>query len=184
MNCAAGNLIFGHICMVSSKLLAAYQSTAAHFCIAPIHLKLDKLFCFAKIRVHTPNCTAMEQTIQDISTIRSSCACLQARGKARFLTEEYDRIMAPSGLRITQFNLVAPLLVGPCSMSDLAKAAAIDRTTLTRNLRPLERKGFVTLHDGKDARTHIAALTAKGGRAATQAFSLWKVAQAQYATDK
>jgi len=121
-------------------------------------------------------------TKQDAIALRNSCVCLQTRDRARFLTQEYDRIMAPSGLRITQFSFMSILLAGPASIGDLAEAVGIDRTTLTRGLALLQRDEYITLEGGHDARTHVAALTEHGKRATQQAFALWKRAQAQYAT--
>ncbi len=118
---------------------------------------------------------------EDILNMHASCACLQARSKARSLTEAYDRILAPSSLKITQFSLLSVLLVGPATMSEVAEMTGIDRTTLARNFMPLQRDGHVTLKGGKDARTRIVTLTAKGRRATEQAFALWMQAQAIYA---
>jgi DNA-binding MarR family transcriptional regulator len=125
--------------------------------------------------------TQMIFSKQEILRLQASCACLQARSKARSLTEEYDRILAPSGLRITQFSLLSVLLAGPSTISELADAVNIDRTTLTRGLMPLQRDGYVAFEDGKDARKHIVALTAKGIRMTKEALELWKQAQALYA---
>lgn len=113
--------------------------------------------------------------------MQASCACLQARGKARSLTQAYDRILAPSGLKITQFSLVSILLAGPSTIGELAEAVNIDRTTLTRGLAPLEREGFITINDGTDARMRVIALTDYGKATTLKAVSLWKLAQAQYA---
>jgi len=121
-------------------------------------------------------------TQQDAIALRNSCACLQTRAKARFLTQEYDRILAPSGLRITQFSFMSILLTGSTTIGALAEIVGIDRTTLTRGLALLERGNYVVLEGGDhDARTRIAALTPRGTRATRQALVLWRQAQAQYA---
>jgi DNA-binding MarR family transcriptional regulator len=118
---------------------------------------------------------------QEIMNMQASCACLRARGRARSLTQLYDHILAPSGLKITQFSLVSILLAEPSTIGELAEAVNIDRTTLTRALAPLERKGFIAINDGKDARMRIITLTDHGKSATLKALSLWKLAQAQYA---
>ncbi len=124
-------------------------------------------------------------TKQDILDMHSACACLQSRRKARSLTQEYDRILAPSGLKLTQFSLVSILLAGPLTIGELAEAVEIDRTTLTRGLMPLERDGYITLEDGpQDARQRIATLTTKGVHLTRQALELWKKAQGLYAPER
>jgi len=118
---------------------------------------------------------------EEISDMHASCVCLQTRSKARFLTQAYDRILAPSGLKITQFSVLSVLLAGPLTIGEIADLVDIDRTTLARNLMPLQRDGYVTLNGGQDARTRIMTLTTKSVRATEQAFKLWKQAQAIYA---
>lgn len=118
---------------------------------------------------------------QSILAQHASCACTQARNTARYLTQKYDSELAPSGLKITQFNPLSILLAGPQTMSALAGDVGIDRTTLNRVLMPLERDGYVVTMDGKDARTRVIELTTKGRHATLQALDLWKQAQARYA---
>ncbi len=124
----------------------------------------------------------MKQTtsIDDILSIRDTCECLQARSRAHLLTQAYDEIMAPSGLRITQFNVVSVLMAGGLTMKELSIATEIDRTTLTRNLLPLEREGLVAITGGDDARKRIVSLTDAGRRATEKAYVLWRQAQAIY----
>lgn len=126
----------------------------------------------------------MKQTtsIDDILSIRDTCECLQARSRAHLLTQAYDEIMAPSGLRITQFNVVSVLMAGGLTMKELSIATEIDRTTLTRNLLPLEREGLVAITGGggDDARKRIVSLTDTGRRATEKAYILWQQAQAIY----
>lgn len=119
-------------------------------------------------------------TKDDILAIRDTCECLRARSRARLLTQAYDEIMAPSGLRITQFSVVSVLMAGEMTMKELSAAVDIDRTTLTRNLLPLEREGLIEITDGKDARQRIVSLTQVGRRATKMAYRLWRQAQAMY----
>ncbi len=118
---------------------------------------------------------------QQILDVQASCVCLRARSRARELTRAYDDILAPSGLKITQFSPLSVLLAGPSMVSELADAAAIDRTTLTRVLAPLEREGYITIDGEHDARKRIISLTSKGTQATKRALALWKEAQALYA---
>jgi DNA-binding MarR family transcriptional regulator len=83
-------------------------------------------------------------------------------------------------LRITQFALlVAAGGIGPVTVTRLAKMGAMDRTTLTRNLRPLEEQGFVQIEAGEDRRERQVTLTPRGQQALAAAFPLWEEAQAK-----
>jgi DNA-binding MarR family transcriptional regulator len=98
------------------------------------------------------------------------------------MTALYDQHLAPTGLKLTQFSLLATLkrLAGEAgmAMSDLAGAMDLDRTTLTRNLRPLLDQRMVTLlADGADARMRRAALTPKGRAVFESAVPRWRAAQ-------
>ena len=82
------------------------------------------------------------------------CVCGRLRRAARALTQLYDDLMAPSGLRVTQFSLLRTLAArGPQRMSGLAAAALLDRTALSRTLEPLAEAGLVRIAAGRDART-------------------------------
>src|SRR3546814_20022664 len=74
----------------------------------------------------------------------SVCTCFKLRRAARRVTQLYDRHLQPTGLRITQFGLLARLRVEPLQMPALAERMGLYRTPLTRNLRPLERLGYFT----------------------------------------
>lgn len=117
-----------------------------------------------------------------ILAMRNDCACLQARHRAQFLTKAYDKMLEPSGLKLTQFSTIAALLAGPLSITKLAHALELDRTTLSRNLITLEKKGCVTLSESADARERQVTLTSAGTKAAHTAYELWQQAQALYAT--
>lgn len=96
------------------------------------------------------------------------------------MTQLYDEILRPSGLRATQFSLLAAVrLQEPVAVNQLAESAVMDRTTLTRNLKPLEREGLVTVTPGSsDRRRREVSLTAKGAEALAAAYPLWHEAQA------
>jgi DNA-binding MarR family transcriptional regulator len=106
------------------------------------------------------------------------CACSAARRKSRELTRFYEQSMRGSGLRASQFTLLATLIqTGPMPATRLADFLGLERTTLTRNLRPLHRDGLVIIEDGADRRVHKIAITAKGVAAAERAFPAWRRAQ-------
>jgi DNA-binding MarR family transcriptional regulator len=110
----------------------------------------------------------------------SPCACGRLRRAARALTQLYDDLMLPSGLRVTQFSLLRTLARdGTARISDLAEVLLLDRTALSRNLDPLVERGLVSTLPGRDARTREVSLTRAGERALSRALPYWKRAQVQ-----
>jgi DNA-binding MarR family transcriptional regulator len=106
------------------------------------------------------------------------CACSAARRASRAITQHYDAQLRSSGLRVTQFTLLATLAqTGPMPMTRLAAFLGLERTTLTRNLKPLLRDKLVEPRDEKDARVRRMAITPRGETVAREAFPLWKKAQ-------
>ncbi|MFQ5954376.1 MAG: MarR family winged helix-turn-helix transcriptional regulator [Kiloniellales bacterium] len=106
------------------------------------------------------------------------CACFSLRKAARAVTQLYDARLRPNGLKATQFSLLVGLAVGgPITMQRLAERMVMDRTTLTRNVKPLQRAGLVKSTTGKDRRTRTLSLTGKGRKALARALPLWQQAQ-------
>ena len=106
------------------------------------------------------------------------CACFSLRRAARAVTQLYDDMLRPSGLRATQFSLLAVIrLTGTGTISALAQAAVMDRTTLTRNLKPLAEAGLVAVREGDDARVREVTLTAAGRARLAAAQPYWEKAQ-------
>lgn len=116
------------------------------------------------------------------ATVRG-CTCFRVRRLARRVTQLYDRVLAPSGIRVTQFSLLSVLArnganPGAIAVGPLAVALDMDRTTLTRNLKPLIDAGLVSLAPGKtDARRREAKLTRTGRSRYQDAKKLWRCAQ-------
>src|SRR5262249_23901607 len=82
----------------------------------------------------------------ETSSTTPECICLAVRQAARHVTQFYDQCLAPSGLRTTQFSLLATLLRrGPLTINALATETVMDRTTLGRNILPLERDGLIRI---------------------------------------
>jgi DNA-binding MarR family transcriptional regulator len=107
----------------------------------------------------------------------SECTCFNLRRAARSAGRFYDAALAPLGLRNTQFSALAALSqMGPTPISQLAEVMAMERTTLTRNLKPLERDGLVELSVGADRRQRIIQLTRKGKATFSKARVLWQEA--------
>ena len=112
------------------------------------------------------------------------CTCFNLRKAARAITQLYDEFLRPSGLRATQFSLLTVIReVGTVSMTELAEAAVMDRTTLKRNLELLEREGLVRIQAGSDARVREVMLTAAAQQKLAEALPYWAKAQA-YVTAK
>jgi len=108
----------------------------------------------------------------------TGCTCSRLRKLTRRITQHYDAHLAPAGLRVTQYSLLANLCRGgPATMSKLAVAMAMDRTTLTRNLKPLADADLVAVTPGDDARARIVSATGRGRRAWQGARELWREAQ-------
>jgi DNA-binding MarR family transcriptional regulator len=109
----------------------------------------------------------------------ADCLCLASRRAARTITRAFDRHLRPHGIRVTQFTILAMLeLRGPTTISDLAEALGMERTTLTRNLALLEAERWVEIRaDKDDARARIAATAPKGRAVVAAALPAWRKAQ-------
>jgi DNA-binding MarR family transcriptional regulator len=96
------------------------------------------------------------------------------------MTALYDDALAKSGIKITQFSLLRAVERNePASVSVLSEDLDLDRTTLARNLIPLERDGLIELAAGADRRVTEVRLTAKGRKALAKALPLWQKAQVE-----
>lgn len=108
----------------------------------------------------------------------SDCVCFNLRRAARLVTRAYDDALRPSGLRATQFSILAVLAhAGTLNMSALAGALSTERTTLSRNLKHLSGKGLVDVTKGKDLRTRRVSITKRGREALNRAIPGWRKAQ-------
>lgn len=107
------------------------------------------------------------------------CACHNLRRATRAVTRLYDDFLRPSGLRTTQCStLVAAKLRGPVSLTKPAELTVTERTTLTRNLAVLLKRGLISIEPGKDRRERQVAITPEGEEALKLAIPLWEAAQA------
>lgn len=114
----------------------------------------------------------------ELGQVVSTCACFNLRKASRVITQHFDEILKPSGLLITQFSiLVAVAMATSGTINELAEILVMDRTTLTRNLKPLEREEWLKIEPGQDQRTRVVSLTPKGETALAKALPLWKQAQ-------
>lgn len=103
------------------------------------------------------------------------CTCGLIRRSARQITQTYDAALKETGLRITQYSILANLEGRQgLSITDLAQLLVMDRTTLTRNLRPLQRDGLVELAEGADNRSKALRITPRGNELLKVARPLWR----------
>lgn len=109
----------------------------------------------------------------------ANCNCLALRQAARHLTQYYDQHMAAVGLRSTQYSILSRLnRIGPMSINALAAAMVLDRTTLGRNMLPLEREGLIAIEpDAQDRRSKALHLTRAGKAKLKAAMKCWEAAQ-------
>ncbi|WP_172632351.1 MarR family winged helix-turn-helix transcriptional regulator [Dictyobacter arantiisoli] len=107
------------------------------------------------------------------------CHCTTLRYAAQTLTEVYDRVLAPSGLKVTQYVLLESILEDEAeqSITDLAQKLGSDRSTIGRNVHILVRDGLVSLSRGSDRREHTVYVTKKGRETVSLANPLWQKAQ-------
>jgi DNA-binding MarR family transcriptional regulator len=110
------------------------------------------------------------------------CNCAALRQAARRVTKLYDDALAPVGLGVNQYSILARLnRVGPSTIQDLARLLVMDRSTLGHLLRPLEKRNFVRLEVcEQDRRSHIVALTEAGEAVVAKARSRWATAQRRF----
>ena len=110
------------------------------------------------------------------------CNCMALRRASRRITNFYDSKLAPTGLRVTQYAILALLGEhGGVSVNSLARHLDLDRTTMGKNLRPLERMRYVKVSPSPtDGRSRMITLTNSGGAALKAAAPLWRRAQAEF----
>jgi DNA-binding MarR family transcriptional regulator len=108
--------------------------------------------------------------------VRDRCLCLHVQRAARALARRFDDVLRPHGLTNGQFSLLMSLnRPEPPPMGPVASLLAMDRTTLTAALKPLERRGLVQITpDPTDRRSRILKLTAKGRKLLAEALPVWK----------
>jgi DNA-binding MarR family transcriptional regulator len=114
---------------------------------------------------------------------RTACNALALRQAARHISQIYDSHLASEGLLTTQYSILAKLgRLGPLSINELAKSMVMDRTTLGRAIRPLERDRLLSIGAGDDGRTRKLQLTATGEARLKAAAVKWREAQKEFET--
>jgi len=128
--------------------------------------------------MHVSSDEATNVTGSKLREVARACACTNLRKAARVVTQLFDAALAPSGLKATQFTLlVTSRLSGEATINRLAERMAMDRTTLSRNLKPLVREGLLEVSPGGDGRTRLVRITPEGERALDEAYPMWHAAQ-------
>jgi DNA-binding MarR family transcriptional regulator len=122
-------------------------------------------------------------TSMDMLPLPEECNCLAVRQAARHITQFYDQHLASAGLRTTQFSILAKLKrLGPMTINALADDLVMDRTTLGRNILPLEREGLVSIAPLRaDRRSKEMRITDAGVERLMAARDGWREAQARFA---
>ncbi len=112
--------------------------------------------------------------------VHETCLGMALRQASRAMTQRYDSAFSVAGIRSTQFSLLVALGQAPSvPLSRLAEALVMDRTTLTRNLAPLVRRGLAAESGAKDKRVRSYTLTARGQQLLARALPEWKSAHAR-----
>jgi DNA-binding MarR family transcriptional regulator len=112
---------------------------------------------------------------------QTECNCLALRQAARHVSQFYDGHLASEGLKTTQYSILAKLnRLGPLSINKLAESMVMDRTTLGRAVRPLERDNLLAIGPGDDGRTRSLKLTPAGQARLKAAAAKWREAQKEF----
>ena len=105
------------------------------------------------------------------------CTCFKLRKLTRTMSRLYDQHMAAVGLKTTQYSVLVNAAREPLPVAELAERLGTERTTLTRNLKPLIEAQWITLEAGADSRQRIVTITAAGRAKLAQAYVAWRAAQ-------
>lgn len=124
------------------------------------------------------------QTNQRDALDVAACTCANLRKAARVVTQAYDAALHVVGLKATQFTLLAALdRLGGAPLTQLADVLVVDRTTLTRNLKPLVRRGLIRIEHEADQRIRNVSLTKSGRRVFEEAQPQWEQVQSRIVED-
>ena len=126
--------------------------------------------------------SVLEELPYDVTPrVRDNCVCLHVQRAARALARRFDDALRPVGLTHGQFSLMMSLnRPQPPRMGEVSSLLAMDRTTLTANLKPLERRGLVTVTvDDADRRGRRLSITPEGRDLLVKAMPIWNRVQAE-----
>ncbi|MFJ6208260.1 MarR family winged helix-turn-helix transcriptional regulator [Lysinibacillus sp. NPDC092081] len=113
------------------------------------------------------------------------CVCANLRKRTRVVTQLYDKLLQPTGLKITQYSMLANIVhQQSVSISRLGEILLLDQTTITRNINLLKQNGYVDLaRDPQDARAKVITLTDKGVEKLNEAVPIWEDIQERIIND-
>jgi len=126
---------------------------------------------------------AARDSLKEISRVTGKvCIGFNLRKASRLLSQVYDQALRPSGLKVTQFSLMMAVAGNNgITIGKLARPLGMDRTTLSRNARILEKKGLIEIGEGDDRREQVLNLTDKGALILLETVPLWEGVQKQLA---
>ncbi|SFK82981.1 DNA-binding transcriptional regulator, MarR family [Lysobacter sp. cf310] len=107
----------------------------------------------------------------------SPCTCFRVRKLTRLMSQRYDQALAPAQLNLNQYSILRRASAAPRSIGEFARELGMDRSTLSRDLKPLVAAGWVATAAGEDARQRRIQVTPAGKRAIARAIPLWQAAQ-------
>jgi DNA-binding MarR family transcriptional regulator len=110
------------------------------------------------------------------------CTCFKLRKVARAISRLYDHHLASVGLKTTQYSVLVNASRTALPVAELAEQLGLERTTLTRNLKPLADAGWVELKPGADSRQRIVTITDAGRAKVKEAYVVWRRAQSEFET--
>lgn len=125
----------------------------------------------------------MTKTSEILTDVMTRCAGVRTLSSARAVTRHYDAALRPADLTITQFTLL--IVIGalrPSSISEIGNWLSIERTSVTRNLKPLERRGFIERKPEGAQRMRPVALTMAGQQKLKESYPYWQAAQTEIET--
>lgn len=105
------------------------------------------------------------------------CTCFKLRKLTRAMSRVYDQYLAAAGLKTTQYSVLTNAARAPLAVAELADRLGMERTTLTRNLKPLIESGWIVLAQGSDSRQRIVTITETGRAKVLEAYEAWRRAQ-------
>ena len=110
------------------------------------------------------------------------CTCFKLRKLTRAMSRLYDQHLARVGLKTTQYSVLVNAARAALPVAALADILGMERTTLTRNLKPLTEAGWITLMPGADSRQRIVTISAAGRAKVDEAYVAWRRAQTEFET--
>jgi DNA-binding MarR family transcriptional regulator len=116
----------------------------------------------------------------DLTDKPLGCTCFKLRKLTRAMSRVYDQHMATVGLKTTQYSVLTNAAREPLPVAELAERLGTERTTLTRNLKPLIEAQWITLEPGADGRQRIVTITDAGRAKVKEAYVAWRAAQTEF----